>query len=146
MSRISADAIAAALAAQQDVSTSDPKAVIAFTLKYLREQGDGSGAEEGEGSEVDQRRYGFIGIGTINSAVIRGLLSASTVQLAPNTITVSPRNAQRAAALAEQFPQHVKVASTNQVRGTECGLFLSVANACTGGWVGMGAGFLFVFL
>eukprot|EP00750_Incisomonas_marina_P021491 INCI4461.1.p1 GENE.INCI4461.1~~INCI4461.1.p1 ORF type:complete len:312 (-),score=66.62 INCI4461.1:149-1084(-) len=112
MSGITADAIAEALAAQQDVSASDPKAVIAFTLKYLREQEDGGA--DAEGSEADQRRYGFIGIGTINSAVIRGLLSASAVQLAPNTITVSPRNAQRAAALAEQFPQHVKVASTNQ--------------------------------
>ena len=120
MSGITADAIAEALAAQQDVSASDPKAVIAFTLKYLREQEDGGA--DAEGSEADQRRYGFIGIGTINSAVIRGLLSASAVQLAPNTITVSPRNAQRAAALAEQFPQHVKVASTNQVRELLCTL------------------------
>ncbi len=55
-------------------------------------------------------RLGFIGTGTITTAVVTGLCTAAR---SPEYILVSPRNAERAAALAEAFPQ-VTVAKDNQ--------------------------------
>ena len=108
----------------QDLITStgidgtDTAQVIAFTIGVLKGaasgQPDSAAAKASAASDVDSRRYGFIGVGTINSAVIRGLVSAD-IKLAPRTITLSPRNAARAAALAKELPNNVaKVASTNQ--------------------------------
>ncbi|ADW70230.1 pyrroline-5-carboxylate reductase [Granulicella tundricola] len=52
---------------------------------------------------------GFIGTGTISAAIVEGL-----APIQPDTrITVSPRNAARAAALAVRFP-NVTIAPTNQ--------------------------------
>lgn len=54
---------------------------------------------------------GFIGTGTITTSVVRGLLNTgSDVE----RIWVSPRNAERASALADEF-QQVAIASSNQV-------------------------------
>eukprot|EP00940_MAST-03C_sp_MAST-3C-sp2_P000377 g377.t1 len=54
---------------------------------------------------------GFIGIGTINSAVIRGLLSA---EIPPTRVIISPRNAAKAALLKKDYPEVVEIARTNQ--------------------------------
>ena len=53
---------------------------------------------------------GFIGTGSIAAAVIKGLCRADP---APDAILVSPRNAEKAAALADEFPC-VTVAADNQ--------------------------------
>jgi pyrroline-5-carboxylate reductase len=55
-------------------------------------------------------RLGFVGTGTITTAVVTGLCTAARP---PEGILVSPRNAEKAAALAEAFPQ-VAVAKDNQ--------------------------------
>lgn len=53
---------------------------------------------------------GFIGTGNIASATIRGLCTAV---LAPERVLISPRNAEKAAALAAEFAQ-VEIARDNQ--------------------------------
>ena len=55
--------------------------------------------------------YGFVGIGTMCSAIVRG---RCTLPEAPNTIVLSPRNATKAAALSESYPLIVRVAASNQ--------------------------------
>lgn len=55
-------------------------------------------------------RIGFIGTGNIAVAMVRGLCRANP---APERVLVSPRNAAKAAALADEFPQ-VAVAADNQ--------------------------------
>jgi len=54
---------------------------------------------------------GFIGIGTINSAVIKGLCKAKA---RPNKILLSPRNAVKAARLKSEFPKIIEVMDSNQ--------------------------------
>ena len=44
---------------------------------------------------------GFIGTGSIAAAVVKGLCRADP---APDAVLVSPRNAEKAAALAAEFP------------------------------------------
>ena len=57
-------------------------------------------------------RYGFVGVGTMSSAIVRGLC---TLPFPPPSIVLSPRGAEKAAALAAEFgPQMVRVASSNQ--------------------------------
>ncbi|SKA12449.1 NAD(P)-binding domain-containing protein [Consotaella salsifontis] len=53
--------------------------------------------------------YGIVGVGSIASAIVTGLCKGPN---AP-TVRLSPRNAERAAMLAERFPS-VEVASDNQ--------------------------------
>ena len=55
-------------------------------------------------------RLGFVGTGAITSAIVTGLNAAG---LGGDTILVSPRNADMAAALAAKFPS-VTVAASNQ--------------------------------
>ena len=55
--------------------------------------------------------FGFVGCGTISSAVVRGLCTLDTP---PRAVVVSPRNAEKAAALAAAFPNIVRVAASNQ--------------------------------
>lgn len=106
----------AELAAANGIPATNTEAIIAFTVGFC------SGRENNQNSVNvvvdpvvdDDRRYGFIGIGTINSAVIKGLLTSKSKTVAEGTITVSPRNAKRAALLAQTFPNHVRVASSNQ--------------------------------
>jgi pyrroline-5-carboxylate reductase len=52
-----------------------------------------------------------VGIGTINSALIRGLC---TSEGRPLQIVVGPRNAAKARGLAIEFPSQVRQVSTNQ--------------------------------
>lgn len=54
---------------------------------------------------------GFIGIGTINSAVIRGLLTSTNP---PKNVMLSPRNASNAAALKKEYPDAITIASSNR--------------------------------
>jgi pyrroline-5-carboxylate reductase len=55
--------------------------------------------------------YGFIGIGTMSSAIVRGLC---TLAEAPSSIILSPRNATKAATLLQAHPSIVSVAASNQ--------------------------------
>ena len=69
---------------------------------------------------------GFIGIGTINSAVITGLC---TLDDPPKSIVLSPRNKAKAAALAQRFP-NVTVAASNQEVLDQCTyVFVAVLGA-----------------
>jgi pyrroline-5-carboxylate reductase len=56
--------------------------------------------------------YGVIGVGAISAAIVRGLCRTDQADPAP-TVLLSPRNAQLAAGLAQQFPT-VQVAESNQ--------------------------------
>ena len=56
-------------------------------------------------------RYGFVGVGTMSSAIVRGLC---TLPVPPSSIVLSPRGAEKAAALAAQFPSVVTIAGSNQ--------------------------------
>jgi len=58
-------------------------------------------------------RLGFVGCGTIASAIVTGLCTLPRANR-PTKITLSPRNAKKAAALALQFPDIVTVAASNQ--------------------------------
>jgi pyrroline-5-carboxylate reductase len=70
-------------------------------------------------------KLGFIGIGTIASAVIEALLSRG-----PHQIVVSPRSAVRSRALAERWPEFVHVAASNiEVAQTSDIVFLAVRPA-----------------
>lgn len=62
---------------------------------------------------------GFLGTGSIASAMVRGLCTAAEP---PARILVSPRSADKAAALARDFPAVVEVAADNQavVDGADC--------------------------
>ena len=77
---------------------------------------------------------GFLGVGTINSAVCRGLCTLAP-ELRPSEVLLSPRGAAKAAALAADFPGVCRVCETNQavVDGSDT-LFLAMlpqqADAC----------------
>lgn len=58
-------------------------------------------------------RLGFVGVGTIASAVVRGLCS-DTLAAPPQPILLSPRGARHSAALATQLEAKVEVAPHNQ--------------------------------
>ena len=55
--------------------------------------------------------FGFVGVGTINSAVVKGLCTCDTP---PKAVVLSPRNAEKAAALKAAFPDRVTIADSNQ--------------------------------
>ena len=69
---------------------------------------------------------GFLGVGTINSAVCRGLCTLAP-ELRPSEVLLSPRGAAKAAALAADFPGVCRVCETNQavVDGSDT-LFLAM--------------------
>jgi len=56
--------------------------------------------------------YGIIGVGAISAAIVRGLCRTDQADPPPDVL-LSPRNAQLAAELAQQFPA-VRVAESNQ--------------------------------
>jgi len=64
---------------------------------------------------------GVVGVGTIGSAVVRGLCAPGGPVPAPRFI-LSPRGAAKATALAAEFPNLIRVASSNQevVDAAEC--------------------------
>jgi pyrroline-5-carboxylate reductase len=61
-------------------------------------------------------KIGFIGVGNIASAVVRGLCRAEP---APEKIVLSPRNAEKAAALATEF-SNIEIAADNQAVVDAC--------------------------
>ena len=63
------------------------------------------------GNSVSGTRYGFVGVGTMSSAIVRGLC---TLPAPPTNIVLSPRGAERAAALAKDFPSMCTIAASNQ--------------------------------
>jgi len=68
--------------------------------------------------EVDPplpKRIGIVGVGTIGSAVARGILSSPAGHL-PHLpkFVLSPRNAEKSAALKKEFPESVSIAASNQ--------------------------------
>jgi pyrroline-5-carboxylate reductase len=70
---------------------------------------------EGADADVLPGSIGLVGVGTIGSAVIRGLCSPG--QGAPARIpriVISPRGAEKAAALKAALPAHVTIAGSNQ--------------------------------
>merc|ERR1712195_6810 len=69
------------------------------------------GATELKMGSESPKRIGFIGIGTMNAAVIRGLC---TSECPPEAIVLGPRNADKAAQLATEFPHIVTVATSAQ--------------------------------
>ena len=54
---------------------------------------------------------GFVGIGTMNNAIVRGLCTLDTP---PKAIVLSPRSAAKAAALQAEFPKLATIAEDNQ--------------------------------
>ena len=56
-------------------------------------------------------RCGFVGTGTMSAAMVRGLCTANPPVA---SVAVSPRNAEKAAALAREFPGRVTIAADNQ--------------------------------
>ena len=56
-------------------------------------------------------RFGFVGVGTMSSAIVRGLC---TLPAPPAAVVLSPRGAQKAAALYGEFPSLTRVAGSNQ--------------------------------
>jgi pyrroline-5-carboxylate reductase len=67
-------------------------------------------------------RLGCIGVGTINSAVVRGLCTSE--EGAPVVVLVGPRNAAKSAALTRQFPAQVRQAQSNQAVLDGCDVLL----------------------
>jgi pyrroline-5-carboxylate reductase len=68
-------------------------------------------AMSGASELVSSKTYGFVGTGTMSSAIVRGL---ATLDTPPAAIFISPRNAKKAAALRAAFPGLVTVAADNQ--------------------------------
>lgn len=63
---------------------------------------------------TESKSLGFIGVGTINSAIVTGLLTAG-LELAPNdVINLSPRNHKKATALLDRFKGRVQIKASNQ--------------------------------
>lgn len=65
---------------------------------------------------------GCVGVGTINSAVVRGLCTAPGA--ASLRFVVGPRNRAKSAALARQFPGQVRQVQTNQAVLDNCSIVL----------------------
>ncbi len=57
------------------------------------------------------QRIGILGVGIISSALIRGFCTADCADL---HFYLSPRNAEKAGALAKEFPDQITVCSSNQ--------------------------------
>jgi pyrroline-5-carboxylate reductase len=62
--------------------------------------------------------YGFVGVGTMSSAIVRGIC---TLPAPPcSAVVLSPRGAEKSAALATEFPALVTVAADNQEVVDKC--------------------------
>ena len=104
-----------------------PRLVRAVFLSYLilssllatgRRQGEGvatarlcGGASTVHMTRTSDLQVGFVGCGTMSSAIVHGLC---TLDAPPRSVVVSPRNAEKAAALSETYPSLVRVAASNQ--------------------------------
>jgi pyrroline-5-carboxylate reductase len=63
------------------------------------------------GSSAQVKTYGFVGVGTMSSAIVRGMC---TLPEPLGSVVLSPRGAEKAGALASEFPSAVRVAKSNQ--------------------------------
>jgi pyrroline-5-carboxylate reductase len=79
--------------------------------KLLAEAGAAAGRSSCSGAN-SSHTLGFVGVGTINAAVVRGLCTASTSR--PEAIIVGPRNKSKAAELVAEFNGIVTQAATNE--------------------------------
>ena len=70
------------------------------------------------GSALVPESVGVVGVGTISSAAVRGLSRPSQDMDAPE-IMLSPRNAAKAKALADEF-EYVSIAPNNQAVVDAC--------------------------
>jgi pyrroline-5-carboxylate reductase len=68
-------------------------------------------------SSASSPRYGFVGVGTMSSAIVRGLC---TLPAPPLAVVLSPRGADKAAALAGEFPSICTIAESNQQVVDQC--------------------------
>ena len=59
-----------------------------------------------------QVRYGFVGVGTMSSAIVRGVCTLAAPPC--SAVVLSPRGAEKSAALKAEFPALVAVAADNQ--------------------------------
>jgi len=68
------------------------------------------------------KRLGLVGVGTIGSAVVRGLCSCPDAQTQLASVVISPRGAEKAAALQKEFPDLIRIAADNQavVDSSDC--------------------------
>lgn len=64
--------------------------------------------------------FGIVGVGTMTSAIVRGLMKATSGK-SPHFV-LGPRNAEKAAQIAREFPGSVRVAGSNQeaVNDSKC--------------------------
>lgn len=73
---------------------------------------------------ISTPRYGFVGVGTMSSAIVRGLC---TLPAPPSKVVLSPRGTAKAAALQAEFPRIIEIAKTNQDVVDQCDVcFLGV--------------------
>jgi pyrroline-5-carboxylate reductase len=79
--------------------------------------GDGTVAHLGDGSDKTSLTIGFVGCGTIASAIATGLLiaSPSLSSLHIKHVVVTHRSALKSAELQRRFPNQVTVSGSNQV-------------------------------
>ena len=63
-------------------------------------------------------KYGFVGVGTMASAIVRGMCTLPTAPM--TSIVLSPRGAEKAGALAAAFPESVTIAADNQAVVDAC--------------------------
>ena len=90
-------------------------AAAAAAVNALGQVLGGGASDKGSGSAESQwPTMGFVGCGTISTAMVTGLCTAPREQDRPRKIILSPRNAAKAAALAKKFPAIVEVAASNQ--------------------------------
>lgn len=73
--------------------------------------------------ELEGARLGFVGSGTITSAIVTGLCAKPAAKV---RITLSPRNQQIATRLASSFPQATIAASNQEVLDRSDVIFLAV--------------------
>ena len=71
------------------------------------------------GSALVPESVGVVGVGTISSAAVRGLCRPDTYAMDAPEIMLSPRNAAKAKALADEF-EYVSIAANNQAVVDAC--------------------------
>ena len=89
-----------------------------YLLRDVLSPGPSSGASPGGGDSWPQ--IGFVGCGTIASAIVTGLCTLPVNTPRPEKIVVSPRNKSKSAALRTAFPSIVSIAKSNQDVVDQC--------------------------
>ena len=72
------------------------------------------------GSALVPESIGVVGVGTISSAAVRGLCRPDTYAMDAPEIMLSPRNAAKAKALADEFAKDVVSVAVDSYLGEEC--------------------------